>query len=193
MEVTSMLFSAGERELLCGMIGRKLERFRCDDGCETGAGICAWGVVGLCVGDEVFAFLREERPVKRCGVIDDWPVTRLERASSFQITSRLVGVKQRDWLIGQIINDIRVYEDSEFRFEEGIDLYRYDYTSAVLFQLERTQLVLSCSDMVESVDIYQGPHAEKSVRPVSLSIDESEIDEYRVERRVVSLKEASKR
>ena len=189
MIVADTRMSIGEKELLASLIGKPFESYCHDAEIMPGTDEFAWGIIGLRIGGVTYVLTDDREPHNVHGDEDDIPVIHFAEAASGEITSRLVGIKQKDWPVGKVIEDIRIHEDTQVKQADGEDAFEYDFTAAVVFQFASTQLVFEGSGWImESVYVLKGPDAESRIQPAIDDIPESERDVKRAARAVISLK-----
>lgn len=185
MKTTDARLADGERRILAGFVGKTLEKYRCSELGTTRH--VAWGVVELSVEGHACSLVHKETQVDYFGEFEDIATTSVREVEAEEFACELSNVRMVDHVVGQKIQDIRIYEDSKFKSKDGVDIFRFATTVAIVLQLERSQVVFSGSPITEAIDIYRGPGAEKKIRPVEA--DECELGFcFRTERAVIDLK-----
>ena len=187
MEITDARLTDNERELLARAIGGRLEKFRCE-AYNAKIRAAAWGILGLFIDGRVIAIERQQKMLLWHGEMGEVAVTQVHEAAPEDIICRLIGSRTVDHPVWSVIRDILLYEDSEYKFRDGVDLDRFDMTTAIVLQLDHTQLVLRFTPIMELIDIYRGPNTENRIPRVDENDDEYR-EEFRVERTIVSLKD----
>ena len=188
MIVADTRFNADEKSVLASLIGKTLEKYRHDEVLDPEHGEDAWGIIGLYADGDAYALTNVRELYNVLGDEDDTPVVHLAKVSSDEIRSHLVGVQQKDWVVGETIKDILLYEDTQIMQEDCADAYKYAFTSAIVFQFERSQLVFEPEGWIMEIFlIHKGQHAEEEIQAAIDGIPEGDRDRVRVERKITSL------
>ena len=103
MIVADTRFNADEKSVLASLIGKTLEKYRHDEVLDPEHGEDAWGIIGLYADGDAYALTNVRELYNVLGDEDDTPVVHLAKVSSDEIRSHLVGVQQKDWVVGETI------------------------------------------------------------------------------------------
>lgn len=191
MNITDMRMSATEIDLLAGMIGEEFEMYRCDEFVFSPA---VYRIVGLYVGGRTFALLNETEELDYFGGVDDVASIGVKEVKPEEIKSHIVDGNLVDNPINQVIEDVIVVTDTEFMSKDGVDLYRYDFTAAIIFVLADRQVVFERDCWFsEDITIYRGPDAMRKIHSPEENASKSKTLDVRMERNVEHLKDWSKR
>ncbi len=191
MIVTDTRFTDEEKALLASLIGRQFEKYRID---EYVAGTCesSFGIVGLFVGGRIFAFTAEQESREFFGAKEDIAVVSFSETDEDGIKPHLVDKRQVDWSVGDVIEDIEIYEDRQVLSEDGADIFEYRWIGGIVFKMPRTEIVVEPDGWImESFSVRRGPGSSRSIHPADFDIDEEEREHTRAERQIVSLREWS--
>ena len=185
MNITDTLMSAEEINLLADMVGKTFESYSCDEFVFSPA---VYQIVGLHVGGRAFVLLNEMQENDYFGEGDDVPVINAKEAAPDEIRSHVVGGMLVDTPIDQVIEDIIVFEDTEYMSKDGEDPYRYNFTAAIVFVLFDRQVVFE-RDCWFSEDflIYRGPDALQKIKTANENASGSNTLDVRMERGVLHL------
>ena len=187
MKTTCTRLDAKSLKLLSNMIGKKFEKYRCD---EFKFAPSVYQIVGLYVGDCVYALINETKELDYFGETDDVSVMRVDAVNENEIKSHLVDGKQIDTPINQIIQDIIVITDTEYMSENGVDLYCYDFTAAIVFVLPDRQVVFERDCWFsEDILIYRGSNVINKIRSLDENASNSSTLEVRTNREIIHLSE----
>lgn len=185
MNTTDTRMSAEEINLLVGMIGKVFEKYRCD---EFVFSPTVYQIVGLYVGGKTYALLNEAHPLDYFGDIDDVSAIGVQEIPEDAIGSHIVGGVLTETPIGEAIEDILVVTDTEYMSKDGEDLFRYDFTAAIVFVLPDRQVVFE-RDCWFSEDflVYRGPHAIDMIKTADENASKSDSLDVRMERHILHL------
>lgn len=185
MNTTDTRMSAEEISILAGMVGKRFEKYRCDEFVFSPA---VYQIIGLYVDDRTFALLNEMQELDYFGSIDDVAVIGVKAVAPDEIRSHVVGGQMVETPVDQIIEDVIVITDTEYMSKDGADLYRYDFTAAIVFVLPDRQIVFE-RDCWFSEDflVYRGPDAFEKIKTAEENASKSNTLDVRMERRIVHL------
>ena len=189
MVVTDTRFTIEEKSLLASLVGQQFEKYRID---EHVAGTCesSFGVVGLFIGGKIFAFTAKQESRDFFGSKEDIAVVSFSETDEKGIAPHLVDQRQVDWNVGDVIEDVVLFEDSQTLNEDGADVFEYRWTGAIVFKMPHTEIVIEPDGWImESFAIHRGSGSSKSVHPADDDIDEEEREHTRAAREVISLRE----
>ncbi len=185
MKITCTRLDAKSIKNLSNMIGQKFEKYRCD---EFKFAPSVYQIVGLYVGGCVYALLNETELLDYFGEKDDVSVMRVDAVNRNEIKSHLTNGRQIDTPINQIIQDIIVITDTEYMSKDGVDLYRYDFTAAIVFVFSDRQVVFERDCWFsEDILIYRGPDAIKKISSSDENASDSSTLTVRTNREIVHL------
>ena len=188
MNIVDTKLHAEEKTALASMVGRRLDKYRCD---EFHFSPSVYQMVAVYVDGTPYAIENTTEVLDYFGDIDDVAVISIKQASPAEVASHVVGGTLVSTPINQVIQDIRIYEDTQVMSDGEQDLYSYSYTKAIVFVLPDRQLVFE-KDVWFSEDIfvYRGPNAEAKIAAPEDDLEESTRHTLHAEREVVSLKES---
>lgn len=189
MNTTDTRMSAEEINILAGMVGKRFEKYRCDEFIFSPA---VYQIVGLYVDGRTFTLLNETQELDYFGGVDDVAVIGVKEVSPGEIRSHVVGGEMVETPVGQVIEDIIVITDTEYMSKDGADLYRYDFTAAIVFVLSDRQIVFE-RDCWFSEDflVYRGPDAFDKIKTAEENASKSNTLDVRMERKIEYLAERS--
>lgn len=190
MIVADTRLKADEKAALASLIGKTFVKYRHDEIVDSNHEEDAWGIVGLYVDNDTYALTDVREVYNVHGDEDDTPVVHFAKVSPDEIHSHLVGVQQRDWFVNKVIKNIFLYEDFQTMQEKGVDTYKYNFTSAIVFQFEHTKLVFEPEGWIMEIFlIHKGNDAEKKIQPAIDDISQEDRNHIRVERKITSLRD----
>lgn len=189
MNTTDTRMSAEEISILAGMVGKRFEKYCCDEFVFSPA---VYQIVGLCVDGRTFALLNETQELDYFGSVDDVAVISVKEVSPGEIRSHIVGGEMVETPVDQIIEDVIVVTDTECMSKDGTDLYRYDFTAAIAFVLSDRQIVFE-RDCWFSEDflIFRGQGAFGKIKTAEENASKSNTLDVRMERKIEYLAERS--
>ena len=179
--------------LLASLIGKTFEKYRCDAPRLEGK-VFSIGYIGIVIDGSEYAFSNERAMHNLFGDEDEIPEIHFIKAKLHQTNPFLAtGKNLIDTLVDKVILDIRVYEDTQIMQIDGQDAYEYSYTPAVVFQFEKSQLVVEGDGWImETMHIHKGLKAEEKIQAAIDDIEEEDRDHIRVKRTITSLKDYKK-
>ena len=185
MNTTDTRMSTEEISILAGMVGKRFEKYLCDEFVFSPA---VYQIVGLYVGGRTFVLLNETQELDYFGSVDDVAIIGVKEVTSGAIKSHVVGSEMVKTPVDQIIEDVIVITDTEYMSKDGVDLYRYDFTAAIVFVLSDRQIVFE-RDCWFSEDflIYRGPDAFDKIKTAEENASKSNTLDVRMERSIVHL------
>ncbi|MDO4854932.1 MAG: hypothetical protein Q4A43_05965 [Coriobacteriia bacterium] len=185
MKTVDIRLPKSQKTLLKELIGKEFKKFRCDKFHFRPA---VYQIIGLFVGDNQYALKNEIQPIDYYGSEEDVAVLSFDQVDEQEISSHVIGGKQVDTPINQQINNIRLVEDTHIMSLGEEDAYRFSYTKAIIFDLKDRQIVLE-KDIWFSEDIliYRGLNAESKIAAPEAELEESDVCQFRAERRFESL------
>ncbi|MEG0621258.1 MAG: hypothetical protein RR477_09055, partial [Raoultibacter sp.] len=130
----------------------------------------------------------EVQPIDYYGSTEDVGVISVKAVSNEAIHSRVQDGKQVETPIGQIIQGIKLIEDTHVMSSGTEDLYEFSYTKAIVFVLPDRQLVLEKDVWLsEDIFIYRGAKAESKIMAIDLELEESDEYKFRATRTTTDL------
>ena len=134
MESLDMRF---DRELLKNWCGKKLAAYKADPMLYTST---VTGVIGLFVGDEVYALRNRLQEVDYFGAPDEAAVFTLQKAKEKEIRSFYPGVKQEEVRMDQTIQKVILVNENQRLYENKVQTDDVWLTRALILVLEDTEL-----------------------------------------------------
>lgn len=186
MAVTDARLTHAEKTLLAGMIGKSLDELVHDNYVINPSSYMS---VWLVVDGSVYELHRETEVINRFGDKDDVAVTRLRQSRRESMRTHIVGRKLVTDMIGRLIEDIKVVEDTQ-TITKDVDVGgTFIFTSAVIFELGGTEIVLEPDTWFsEDIFIERGPGASKRLPDAIEDVAKPVRTYTTVTREIVSLK-----
>lgn len=208
---TDMRLSDEERAILADMVGRRFDRYLYSPSFADEEDV-AFEVVELHVGGEVYTLSNALQVVNYYGGPEDISVPVIMKCAPGKIAPWYVRQRHVEREISRMIEDVAIYEDEVDRVE-GREPFGYAFTRALVFRLGSESLVFERgSEFSEDLDVRKGARAERKIASaaeevtgsgdVVLSVNgepyvggldgrnaSERADTYRIERRVVSIRE----
>lgn len=137
----------------------------------------------------LFTSYTETEVINRFGDKDDVAVTRLRQSRRESMRTHIVGRKLVTDMIGRLIEDIKVVEDTQ-TITKDVDVGgTFIFTSAVIFELGGTEIVLEPDTWFsEDIFIERGPGASKRLPDAIEDVAKPVRTYTTVTREIVSLK-----
>lgn len=208
---TDTRLSDEERTILADMVGRQLDRCLYSPSFADEADV-AFEVVELHVGGEIYTISNALQVVDYYGEVEEISVPVIRKCAPGSIAPWYGRQRHVEREVFRRIEDVAVYEDEVDRVE-GREPFGYAFTRALAFRLGGESLVFERgSEFSEDLDVRRGVRAERKIASAAEEvIDSGDIvlsvngesysgnlygqnaserpDVYRIERRVVSIRE----
>lgn len=177
--------STEEKVILASMVGKTFSKYRCD---EFHFRPAVYQAVGVYIDNQAFSIENETQVLDYYGAQEDVGVISIKSVRPDEVVSHIVNGTQVDTPIGQVIQDIRIVEDTHIMSKGNEDLYEFGYTKAIVFVLSDRQVVFEKDVWFsEDIFIYRGSDAESKITPVEDDLESSEEFNFRAKRNVTSL------
>ena len=95
----------------------------------------AYGIVGVYVGDKVFAITNQTEVLDYYGAMEDVAVLRFDESEAAQITS-LTNNEMVNYPIESTIKEIRIVNENQQLFQQGTQIYDVYTVRGLIFVLE---------------------------------------------------------
>lgn len=186
MAATDTRLADGEKALLASMVDKKLE-FLIHD--EYLINPSSYMSIWLVVDGEVFEVHREIEALNHFGSIDDVAVTSVRPAKRSDVRSRIAGRKLVSDKVERVVLDVKIVEDCQQMNKSEQVAGTYHFTSAIIFELEGTELVLEPDTWFsEDLFISRGPDASKKLPNAIEDVSEGDRVYTEVTRKITSMR-----
>ncbi len=122
-----------ETEMCREMIEKKFNKYRCDGFQFTNS---VTQIVGIYIGGKVYALTNIQESVDYFGYRDDVGLFRLAESQEDLIHSAFVDVQQKDTPVEEKIKGIKLVNECQKTFQNGIQQYEVWLTRAIVFESE---------------------------------------------------------
>ena len=129
MKTIDMRFNT---DLIQGWIGKTFNKYKCDAFEFTNS---VTQIVGLYIGDEVFALTNIQEPVDYYGTIDDMSVSKLAVSDDKFIKSAFKDVEMISTPVGDVITSVKVVNEQQKMTVKGKPAYEVWLTRAIIFEV----------------------------------------------------------
>ena len=126
-----------EMQSLRNMIGKQFEKYRCDP-FEFSSSV--YLTVGIFADGMVFELRNEQQIVDDFGVVADVAIFTLSESLDEKIESGSEGIIQIDTPINEIIKAIRVVNENQRLYENGVQTYDVWLTRGIIFSFNEREL-----------------------------------------------------
>ena len=133
MKHIDVRFNSDRMQMLQSMVGKMLEKFRCD---PFEYSTLVYGLVGLYVNEQVFKLDNFHEIQDFFGHQDDVAMFKLHLSDDSEIHSLGEGIKMVDTPIACKIRQIRIVDENQQLFVNGEQTYDVWVTRGVIFDLE---------------------------------------------------------
>ena len=186
MATTDVRLTDDEKAILASMVDKKLELLIHD---EYVVNPSAYMSVWLVVDDAVFEVHREAEALDHFGSMDDVAVTSVRPADKDDVRSRIAGRRLVSDKVERTILDVKVVEDCQQMSKSEKVAGTYLFTSAIIFELEGTELVLEPDTWFsEDIFILRGPGVSKKLPNAIEDISEGDRAHTEATRKITSMR-----
>ena len=185
MKTVDVCIGQEERNILASIVGKEFTKYRCDKILFRPA---VYQAVGVFFDGLILSIENEAQALDYYGVTEDVGVMRVRQVGPDDVVSRIVDGQQIDTPIKQVVQDVKVIDDTHYMEMGNETLYKFSYTKAIVFVLPDRQVVFE-KDIWFSEDIliYRGTEAESKIMDVDFEVEESDQYSFRAERDVSNL------
>jgi len=150
MKTIDVRFSKEIYEKIQSMVNQEFKMIR-HDPLIYGPG--AYGIVGVYVGDKVFAITNQTEVLDYYGTMEDVAVFRFDESETAQIAS-LTNNEMVNYPIKNIIKEIRIVNENQQLFQQGTQIYDVHTVRGIIFVFQDGREISFEKPVWFSEDIY---------------------------------------
>lgn len=150
MKTIDIRFSKETYDRIESLVNQKFKMIR-HDPLIYGPG--AYGIVGVYVGDKIFAITNQTEVLDYYGVMEDVAVFRFDESEETQITS-LTNNEMVNYPIESTIKEIRIVNENQQLFQQGTQIYDVYTVRGIIFVLQDGREISFEKPVWFSEDIY---------------------------------------
>ena len=129
MKTIDMRFDSN---LIQSWIGKSFVKYKCDAFEFTNS---VTQIVGLYIGDEVYAFTNVQEAVDYFGTTDDMAVAKLSTTEDSMIKSAFKDVEMISTPVGEVISSVKIVNEQQTMAINGEPAYEVWLTRAIIFEV----------------------------------------------------------
>ena len=185
MKTVDVRISQEERKILASIVGKEFTKYRCD---KIAFRPAVYQAIGAFFDGLTLSIENEAQALDYYGAAEDVGVMRVQQVDPDDVVSRIIDGQQIDTPINQVVQDIKVIDDTHYMEKGNEILYKFSYTKAIVFVLPDRQVVFEKDIWFsEDIFIYRGTEAESKIMDVDSEVEESDQYSFRAERDVSNL------
>lgn len=133
MKIIDIRFSDSDTEKIKIMIGKKMEKYKCDPFIYSSS---VYGVVGISVDGKAFSFTNFVEVMDYFGEIEDVAVFKINETNYESIHSMIQGQEMVETDIDGVIVSVTIINENQRLFENDNQLYDVWLTRGIIFKFE---------------------------------------------------------
>ncbi len=133
MKSIDICFTAREMKLIKWMIGKRLQKYKCD---PFSFSTSVYGLVGLLIDDESFAFTNFVEEMDYYGENEDVAVFRIKAIPFDEIQSKAQNQQMIEIPVNDIIVEIDIVNEHQRLYKNSIQIYDVLLTRGVIIKLK---------------------------------------------------------
>lgn len=188
MKKIDVRFSAGDMNLLKAMIGKTMQKYKCDP-FEFSASV--YGVVGLMVDNNGYSFTNLIETADYFGQQEDVAMFKFQAATYDDINSMIENQIMNETPVQNMISSIDIVNEHQELYKNNVKIYDVQLTRGIIFKFKDGYEISLEKEIwfSENITVNRGYELIKKFSPVSEFL-ESWSDEYHGEcsREIVKIK-----